>query len=234
MPIREKDDGGGWKIREIIEPDADSIKRHTQYYFKRKRAPRIELRGKIAKQLAGYVLIEKDLRSVTVWLNEIERLNLRSDVEGHLEMSVDREKFNLIKGLYVAALTFYGKCFTSCEGRRVKLEKSIIDVKFRNTHDEVMRMRHNFAAHSGADSFEEVKIAVVLYPNKRPVRLPKIYRELSQADFRDNHENETFVALAEHVRSRVIDKAKIIENRLVDKEVLPKGYEFWYRAAKKS
>lgn len=232
--MKEIDYGDGWKIREIIEPEVDSVKRHTQYFYKRKRAPRIELRGKIAKQLAGYALIEKDLRSVATWLNEIEKLHSRKNIDKTVQIAADREVFNLIKGLYVAALTFYGKCFTQCEGRRVKLQKSIIDEKYLEMHDEVMSMRHNFAAHSGADSFEEVKIALVLYPNKNFEKLPMIYRELTQADFRDSRDDETFLQLVGHVRSKVIDKARQIEERIYEKEVLPKGKDYWYRVAKKS
>ena len=62
----------------------------------------------------------------------------------------NRELFNTVKGLFVAALTIYGKRFTSCEGRRVKLEKKNLSEDFHETHDEAMAFRHNFAAHSGA------------------------------------------------------------------------------------
>lgn len=60
----------GWDVHEILDPN--QIKIITKYFHKRKRAPRIELKDKISQQLAGYTLIEKDLRNVLVWLEEIE------------------------------------------------------------------------------------------------------------------------------------------------------------------
>ncbi|MCP4230912.1 MAG: hypothetical protein GY771_12315, partial [bacterium] len=165
--------------------------RRNQYFFKRNRAPRVELKSKLAQQLAGYTLIEKDLRNVITWLNEIDKLHPYDEyVEKGAQISFDRETYNIVKGLYVASLTFYGKCFTSCDGRKLKLKRSFLGEQYRSAHDEVMHMRHNFAAHSGADSFEEVKIALVLHLKKRSNEIPEIYRELSQADFRDDPNEE--------------------------------------------
>ncbi|MGZ7307030.1 hypothetical protein ACXWRJ_09320, partial [Streptococcus pyogenes] len=95
---------------------------------------------KISEQYGAYSLIEKDLRSVIIWLNEIEKL-----APEDLDRWKNPDKMNLVKGLFVAALTFYGKCFTSCEGRRVKLEKTIIDPEYLDLHDHIMKLRHNFA-----------------------------------------------------------------------------------------
>ena len=39
----------------------------------------------------------------------------------------DRGKYVLIKGLFVAALTFYGKCFSRCEGRRAQMDRNQLD-----------------------------------------------------------------------------------------------------------
>ncbi|WP_051938366.1 hypothetical protein [Ghiorsea bivora] len=80
--------------------------------------------------------------------------------------------------MFVALVSFYGKCFTSCEGRRVKLEKIWVDEKFQEEHETLIGYRHNFTAHSGADKFEEVKIAAVLDPKERRGMLPILVKEL--------------------------------------------------------
>lgn len=226
--------GGGWKIREILDPYTSE--RYNQYFYKNKRAPRIELRTKIAKQLAGYTLIEKDLRNVALWIKEIDKLFPSSERPGGAFISPDRERFNVIKGLYVAALSFYGKCFTQCEGRKVKLDKKFIDDKYHEIHDNIMHMRHNYAAHSGSDTFEEVKIALVLYPNKNTKLLPRVVKELQQADmmYQSADEKLHFIDLVEHTRLRVLNKMEVIEKRILENDILPQGKDHWYKLAKKS
>ncbi len=229
--MREKDDGDGWKVREIIVPDTGA--RYTQYFYKRRRALRIELTDKVSAQLAAYTLIEKDLRNVLSWLNEIETLHTEREGKRGTIMSQNREIYDVIKGLYVASLSFYGKCFTSCVGRRVKLEKSNLDEEYKDIHDAVMHMRHNYAAHSGADNFEEVKIALVLPSNKNHLERLKIYRELMQPDLVEVRKNGlTFVDLAKHVQNKVLDKIDSLQNRILEKEVLPKGPQYWYKKGK--
>lgn len=220
---------GGWEVHEILEPT--QVKRITNYFYKRKKASRIELKDKISQQLAGYTLIEKDLRNVLVWLEAIDQLHLE-EYRRTSQISPDRKTYNLVKGLYVAALTFYGKCFTTCEGRRIKLEKKILEEKYWGRHDEIMHMRNNFAAHSGADNFEEVKIALVLYPNKRSNEKPKLFRELMQPDFSDDP-NIPFTEVVKSLRLAVLRKISQIEDSIYEKEIFPKGKLYWYEKANK-
>lgn len=223
----------GWIIREILEANG-RVSRH--YIHKRKRAPRIELRSRLAKQLAGYALIEKDLRNVLAWLTKIEELAPRENYrEKGAQISIDRENFNLVKGMFVASLTFYAKCYTSCEGRQVRLDRKFMDEQFRAAHEQAMRLRHNFAAHSGADRFEEVKIALVLPPRRKKgfSAPPWIYRELQQPDIADPLvEDVTFEALAGHIRDKVLDKINVVNKRILEEEVLPRGAEYWYQRGK--
>ncbi|MCH8543997.1 MAG: hypothetical protein LAT61_10545 [Alcanivorax sp.] len=114
-----------WSKRTVL--DAKSGRAYNFYYYKRKKAVRIELKSPKAKVLAGYVLIEKDLRSAIFWVEEIVKIMSAYErfinSKGHVKANYDRKKFNIVKGLFVAALTFYGKSFATCEGRRVKLER---------------------------------------------------------------------------------------------------------------
>mgnify|MGYP000341983542 CR=1 FL=1 len=218
-----------WEIHEIFEPDTKA--RYNKYFHKRKRAPRIELDSKLSQQLAAYTLIEKDLRNVLAWLGEIEKMDPNGNVSPS-GIGNDRNTFNLIKGLYVGALTIYGKCFTSCDGRRLKLQKKVMDKEFRELHEHVMHMRHNFAAHSGSDNFEEVKVVLVLYPNQRSNDKPFIYRELMQPDYIETTEIR-FIDLVKHLQSKVNEKIKVVTDKIFEDEVATKGKDFWYKRANK-
>lgn len=182
--------------------------------------------------MAGYSLIEKDLRSVGVWLAEIDTLRGESEyigAEGHVR-ALDRKTYNIVKGLFVAALTFYGKCFSRCEGRPVKLERAQIDEKYRSEHDLYMRYRHNFAAHSGAEKLESVEIAVVLPRAEKYKVPPMLYRELFQPDLMMAKKGETgLIDVVEHARSIALRKIEILSNKIIKEEVLPKGREYWIR-----
>jgi hypothetical protein len=178
-------------------------KTYRRYTFKGKPCVRVELKSKIVDQLAGYTLIEKDLRSVRIWLEEIEKLHTdgpkRSSESYH--SSTDRERYNIVKGLFVAALTFYGKCFSKCDGRPVKLERVQLDPKFADLHDTCISYRHNFAAHSGAMRLEHVEVAAVFPQRPRPDSPIQIFRELHQPDlFWPRAPNITLVELVDHVK----------------------------------
>jgi hypothetical protein len=217
-----------WEIREVLDRTTGEVERF--YAYKRKPCKRIELSSPLARQLAGYSLIEKDLRSVATWLREIgarhtEATKGEGDGFGH---STDRETYTLIKGLFVAALTFYGKCFAHCEGRRIKLERAQLSGRYLPTHDEAITYRHNFAAHSGAAKLESVKVALVL-PNKATVP-PRIYQELQQPDLLWSRTREgSFAELVEHARSIADRKIEELTSKILSEEVLPKGLEYWKR-----
>ncbi len=200
------------------------------YTYKRKPCRRVLLESRLCSQLAGYSLIEKDLRSVLIWLGEIESLHkdAPSRKGEHFARSPDRATYNLIKGLFVAALTFYGKCFSKCEGRPVKLERPQLDEKFRLLHDECIAYRHNFAAHSGAKKLEYVEIALVS-PVKHKDKVPfKVYRELIQPDlFWPSSEEITLASLVEHVRSIVTTKIEFLTEKIQREEVVPNAQTYW-------
>jgi hypothetical protein len=232
--MKESDKGDGWKVQETIDPKTGES--HRRYLYKNKKAPRALITSKLAQQLAGYTLIEKDLRNILIWLDEIDTIFPQSERPNVVSLSPDRERFNIIKGLYVAALTFYGKCFATCEGRKIKLDRKFVDDAYKEAHDHTINMRNNFAAHSGADSFEEVKVALVLYPNKRTNRNPILYKELMQPDaFLTDPEDEIgFKEVTEHLQGKVLDKMSQLTNKIMTEEVGPKGKEHWYRLAKKA
>ncbi|HDX8380286.1 TPA: hypothetical protein RQM98_002568 [Aeromonas salmonicida] len=213
----------GWTIIEIYIPGKGL---NNKYLYHGEPAPSVQMTDKISEQYGAYSLIEKDLRSVIFWLQEIENLK-----PNDLDRWEKPEKMNLVKGLFVAALTFYAKCFTSCEGRRVKLDKSIFDADDLKIHEHIMKLRHNFAAHSGAEGFEEVKVSLALHPNIESNMKPNLYSELSQPDYISG-EKFAFKALAEKLRRMVFEKRASVGDRVLEKIVAPKGKQYWYEQAK--
>ncbi|KAJ8738356.1 hypothetical protein H9Y13_09320 [Aeromonas veronii] len=210
----------------------DEFIAYNNYFYKRVKAHRIVLDTPKAKALAAYTLIEKDLRSCAVWLNAILNI-LKSDprhvnANGNLA-NEDRETYNVVKGLFVAALTIYGKCYTSCEGRRVKLEKSNLDEMYHEIHDEAMSFRHNFAAHSGAKKLETTSVVVVLDSKFNRRNIPRISTELMQPDSWSIKETKDFINLVEHVRKFVKDKISALTDKVYKDDVLSKGKEYWYK-----
>lgn len=219
-----KDD---WSVKEVIEPKSGKI--HRLYSYKGKPAKRIVLDTPMAKQMAGYILIEKDLRSAAIWLQEIDRIrgdDVKLDLKGS-RRAVDRERYNLVKGLFVAALTFYGKAFAQCEGRRVKLERRQIDAEFHEIHDDAIALRNNFAAHSGAKFVERSSVALVLHPKKEKIP-PKLFKEMDQPDFFIQVPGQkTFTQLIEHAREIPLRKLKELDAKILKEDVIPLGFEYW-------
>ena len=219
-----------YAVKEIVEPRTGKV--HRLYTYKRKPCRRVVVQSRLADQLAGYTLVEKDLRNVLSWLAEIEQRHTDGPTrkDEHYARSPDRAKYNLIKGLFVAALTFYGKCFSKCEGRPVKLERAQLSEHFRQLHDTCMKYRHNFAAHSGSERLEHVEVVVVLpLQSKKPV-LPNLYRELFQPDLLSPSAGElTLSELVEHARSIAVTKTDLLSKKILNEEVLPKGREYWLK-----
>lgn len=179
-------------------------------------------------------MIERDLRMVQEWLEKIDVLSkdqINQGKEGWRLTEKPDPDHNLALGLFVAALTFYGKCFSECEGRRVRLNRNLVPFEFRETHDLVMKLRHNFAAHSGADRFENVHVALVLNP-KRKYRndKPALVRELIQPEVwvSFDRDERSFFKLVDRVRTMVLGKLDEVNDKIFREEINPKGLDYWY------
>jgi hypothetical protein len=172
----------GFSHRHFVDPGTGKTKRIYKYNGKPCQA--VVHTSQKAKQLSGYVLIEKDIRNCLAWLDEIET---RND-EGATDQGIrsyegkDRANYTIIKGLFVALLTFYAKCFTSCEGRKIKLDKSKLDSEFHQIHEHLMILRHNFAAHSGAELIEMARVVTLFSPIKKGKFKAQTIKELEQPD----------------------------------------------------
>jgi len=230
MDLKKLRNRPGWTYRELLNPKTGE--RKNRYFYKRRVAKRVELTSRLTQQLAGYVLIEKDLRNVLLWLSKIDELVPEDHAPAKGDTytkSTDRELYSIVKGLFVAVVTFYGKCFTTCEGRRVKLDRSWIDNKYKEEHDTMMKFRHNFAAHSGADKFEEVKIVAVLDPKKHRGTIPVLVKELKQPDVLMSKSDEKgSEELVQYLQSKVLTKIHALEEKVLNEDVIAKGKDYWY------
>lgn len=192
-------------------------KTYRKYTYKRKPCKTVVMTSKRAEQLAGYTLIEKDLRSCLAWLDEIDGRHGPTDKQDFFIHNTDRPTYTIIKGLFVALLTFYAKCFTQCEGRRIKLDRKKLDPQFHEIHDSCMNMRHNFAAHSGAEKIEQARIVAAYSPPKKGKLSIKLYRELDQPDMFGTSDGEVSIrTLLNHVhgmvKSKIEDLTKAVQN----------------------
>jgi hypothetical protein len=228
-----------WDDDWIIEERVDSITRHmtNRYYFRKRLCGRVKLVGGLSKQLAGYHLIEKDLRNIAEWLNRIQVLMEEvapNDSKGkECFISPDRNTFQLIKGLFVASITFYGKLFTKAAGRRVKLERSwFVSDELRSEHDDIMSFRHTFAAHSGKDSPEAANIILAIDPVRRRDTPPQLFCELIQPDTIGFEDISMFKKLAKTLHVKVNDKISELNKLIFEKEVIEKGMSNLYRQIK--
>ncbi|WP_143514747.1 hypothetical protein [Pseudomonas putida] len=231
VALQVKEVASGWTSVDFV--DKKSGKFHRIYKYKNKPCKSVYLKSKLVEQMAGYSLIEKDLRSAIVWIKKIsEMVGEPNSKDGEYKVSRDRETYNIVKGLFVAALTFYGKCFSKCDGRPVKLERKQVNEKFLEVHDTAISYRHNFAAHSGAAKLEFVNIALVIpekvkYGREIPVNL---YTEINQPDLLWQGEKELgFVELFEHVREFVKAKIQLLSDKIMREEVLPKGPDNFFK-----
>lgn len=207
--------------------DAKTGRAYRIYSYKGRPCRRIVLDSPLAKQLAGYVLIEKDLRNATVWLDEIEELRGNDtllDKRGN-QRSPDRKRYNVIKGLTVAMLTSYGKAFAQADGRRIKLQKKQLSSEYHQAHEAAIKLRNNFTAHSGAESPEKARVVIAL-PHTEKIA-PKLYREMEQPDWFSEPNGITLKQLVSHAHQISVAKIEELEEKILREEVAPKGYIYW-------
>lgn len=88
----------------------------------------------------------------------------------------------MVKGLLVAVLTCYAKLFSpSAKGRLVSLNIEVLkDVESIELHDQLIALRHGFAAHSGAEQIEICVPIVVFLPLEGGEIASDLVCELSQ------------------------------------------------------
>ena len=176
------------------------------------------LEGGVATRASSLSLILRDLESAYDWykraLEIVQSDSIKNDSDdnyieiGNLSISSEARAF------FVASITFYGKAFTEAIGRKLKMEKKWLDPIFHEMHDTLIEYRHNFAAHSGSDSFENAKTILILIPHKSRglVYQPVTVRgQLSVVITPDSDVNKLFEHAIETVRKKYTETLERIK-----------------------
>ena len=203
------------------------------YYWDGQLAPKIEIAGRLVEQLSGCSMIAKDLDNSLKWFRQAENMSNehRSPSDGGYIHMTAREQFDTVKALFVAAVTFYGKCFTESSGRRAQLSRADLDLKYRETHDHFMAYRHNLAAHSGEGGFESAKTFVLITPDRKGF-VPLLPTARFQHDLALSDKGDIgFGELIEHARAKAGQRYDKLARKIINELILPAGVEFWCSAA---
>jgi hypothetical protein len=207
------------------------------YYWDQKVARKVQIRGKLADQLSGYTLIRKDLDNALNWIQLAEKLVMahHKPVDGtYFFHATNREAFDLIKAYFVAALSFYGKCFTEAAGRHAQVSRDWLDANYRELHDYYMKYRHNFAAHSGDEQLELAKTYVLVHPDGKEF-IPFLPTARMQPDVVLPNSGEPGLGeLIQHVLEKVLAKYDRLSQKIIHDLVIPAGVEFWVAASEKN
>jgi hypothetical protein len=141
----------------------------------------------------------------------------------------DRETGGLVKALFVASISFYGKLFTVAKGRYVKLERSIYDIdKDKELHDELMKYRHGYTAHSGEDKVENVNVIIAIPPDKKAKIKPPLLCELYQPDSVSPEEVTGLIDLVNKLHVKILGKVETLDREVYRLDIMSKGLKYWH------
>ncbi|TKF98949.1 hypothetical protein FCV71_01420 [Vibrio lentus] len=219
--------------------DDHTGKASARVTYKRKPLYSIPLTGRIPSQIAGYSLINKDLKNARQWAHTAVSMTVEAHSheyisKGNYFMAQDREKFDMIKALFIASLTFYAKAFTKCEARNAKLARKDLSKEFREDHDFYMNLRNKYVAHSGSEDLESAQPHMLLSPKKSSKFIPRMHIVRSQPDVAiSEDEANSFVSLIEHVTSLVDVKVNKASERLFEDHIAIHSIDYWRSAGKK-
>ncbi len=221
---KDTDYGDGWVAKQTIHEDA----RRTEYYYEGRRIKRNVVTGRIAEQYAGYALIEKDLRTILRWLEKTD--NFLSEVHPIGSVVIKNEEewdSDIVKALFVAIVSFYGRLFNSCEGRGgVKLGKEIIPKEFLSIHDELMGYRNKFVSHAGVSNAELVEIVCARPSENSIIGFPRIFIELRQLDtIYPRDDEKTIRKLVLELQKRVKEKMMKFHDKIHQEQIFGKSQE---------
>lgn len=213
----------GIQIRKIQYPD-HSIERI--YKQKGVTLPRIPLKGRFVEQYVSLQLLDKDLRNVIGWEGLIKKIYDDLNEEQHF-IQPDLEKNLLLKSLFISKVITYGKCFTEAKGRRFTLQRNNVPEQCRDLHDEIMNVRHNFAAHKGEYEYDQGGLALIL-PGTKKKRYYHIFSELHQINYGTNEkDNARFLQLYDSLRDFVKGKQDKLIEKIYAEKIHTQTMRYW-------
>ena len=149
------------------------------FFYGEKPCGHLVLNSPIAKIVAAYRLIQRDLNSAYSGIECLIDLMEKSIHDGIELRDNEDVEFVVQKSLFQAAVITYGKCFADASGgkgkskgkpRGVKLEKKIVKglpPSQIETHDYLIRTRNNYIAHGGITNQEQSLCYVIVSPKNK-------------------------------------------------------------------
>jgi hypothetical protein len=204
----------------------------VDYYWKGTNVEKVAVTGGIVRRYAGLTMIQRDLQNAWRWSRYaaelLDGVGLSNTVPFQ---SIDnRDVGDLIKGLFVAALSYYAKCFNRAEGRRVRLSREMIAKEYQSEHDDFMEYRNTLAAHAGSNELEHVQPYLLLIPPSQAEFDFTLVTAGKQADFSHSGDSKGFSLLIEHVLQLVVDQGVQTAKRIITAaRTLPPS--IWRKAA---
>ena len=123
--------------------------------------PYIVATSKRAKRLSGLTQINFDINYA----------------KERMESAAEQKEIELEYVLWLTAITFYGRCFASAKGRRVKLEQKHIEMFDSGAveyHRSLIELRNEHIAHAGVSPYEDAGVMIVLNPEPKPRKVINI------------------------------------------------------------
>lgn len=192
--------------------------------------PKVILSGNVAEQMKSFKSIDKDLRNILSWISQINEIFLIENYDQNFYPSMHDSNAAIAKGLFIAILSVYGRCFTQANGRKFTLDKKHVPEKYKSLHDELMDARHNFAAHKGDFEGDNCQIVMTVSGNAKRIR-SLIFSETQQPYFSQdlitNSDGNEMIGLCEELRKVVNDKYDEICNRINHNYVYLQPVKIW-------
>ena len=165
-----------------------------------KTCPYVIPTSRTAKSLMGFSLIYKDL----LYAGQMIKKSSETESDGN----------ELIKqALFFSGITLYAKSFTKADGRKIWLNyKDVFKDNNSNkeTHLELMEIRHQYIAHGGVSKYEPIVVKVNLNPDVNDKRILDIDAFCYSMVFSDTEYCEKYL--------KVIDIAMKYVNSKMDKK----------------
>lgn len=173
-----------------------------------------------ARLTAGYQAMLNDVYKIQAY-TELGSKIVNEKLQKNLpvrEFKFDDQNQLICSSLYLSAITLYGKCFTSAEGRVAQLQETQVLKRMsesqQKSHAKFMDLRHNWAGHGGKSNHELMCGVVAFLPDNKALTLyPALSTGFSVAgSFEDLSELSSI--LAEEIQYRKDQhSADVFKNR---------------------
>lgn len=173
------------------------------------------------RQLTHYLLIEKDLRDIKLFIKQYEKYMKQTE---SVYLPNNTPVTGIVsKALLTAIVTHYFRCFPGSKKRGLLQTDNLPD-KFAKTHDFLKKLRNLYICHSDFSEYEGCNYLFLIPPEKKAKKINKeVYFgevcELFQAfgflQGKDNYVSDINELIEFHQKS-VLEKIDILKKKIQD------------------